>query len=103
MEGLIDLRPTRLNCILQDLFRDPPLDHIWHPYLVIFGHISPYLAIFGIKYPIQDGAAVITDFNSYTLFSVMLVFVVVFLHVLHYESPTLILYKELRSSFFQSL
>ena len=28
-EGPIDLRPTRLNCILQDLFRDIPLDHIW--------------------------------------------------------------------------
>ena len=25
----IDLRPTRLNSILQDLFRDTPLDHIW--------------------------------------------------------------------------
>ena len=29
LEGPIDLRPTRLNCILQDLFRDTPLDHIW--------------------------------------------------------------------------
>ena len=28
LEGPIDLRPTRLNCILQDLFRDTPLDHI---------------------------------------------------------------------------
>ena len=27
LEGLIDLRPTRLNCILHDLFRDTPLDH----------------------------------------------------------------------------
>ena len=26
--GPSDLRPTRLNCILQDLFRDTPLDHI---------------------------------------------------------------------------
>ena len=29
LEGPIDLRPTRLNCILQDLLRDTPLDHIW--------------------------------------------------------------------------
>ena len=29
LEGPIDLRPTRLNCILQDLFRDTPLDHNW--------------------------------------------------------------------------
>ena len=29
LEGPIDLRPTGLNCILQDLFRDTPLDHIW--------------------------------------------------------------------------
>ena len=26
----IDTSSTRLNCILQDLFRDAPLDHIWH-------------------------------------------------------------------------
>ena len=29
LEGPIDLRPMRLNCILQDLFRHTPLDHIW--------------------------------------------------------------------------
>ena len=29
LEVPINLRPTRLNCILQDLFRDTPLDHIW--------------------------------------------------------------------------
>ena len=29
LEGPIDLRPTRLNCILQDLFRDTKLDQIW--------------------------------------------------------------------------
>ena len=29
LEGPIDLRPKRLNCILQDLFRDTPPDHIW--------------------------------------------------------------------------
>ena len=28
LEGPINLRRTRLNCILQDLFRDIPLDHI---------------------------------------------------------------------------
>ena len=27
LEGPIDLRPTRPNCILQDIFRDTPLDH----------------------------------------------------------------------------
>ena len=27
--GPIDARSTRLNCILQDLSRDTPLDHIW--------------------------------------------------------------------------
>ena len=27
--GPTDTRPTHLNCILQDLFRDSPLDHIW--------------------------------------------------------------------------
>ena len=29
LKGPIDQRPTRLNCILQDLFKDTPLDHIW--------------------------------------------------------------------------
>ena len=38
----IDLRPTRLNSILQDLFRKTPLDHIWLTNMrqkCIFGHI----------------------------------------------------------------
>ena len=46
LEGPIDLRPTRLNCILQDLFRDTPLDLIWRAQICtqicifgIFGHI----------------------------------------------------------------
>ena len=46
LEGPIDLRPTRLNCILQDLFRDTPLDHILRAQICtqicifgIFGHI----------------------------------------------------------------
>ena len=30
LEGPTDTRSTPLNCILQDLFRDTPLDHIWH-------------------------------------------------------------------------
>ena len=33
LEGPIDLRPMRLNCILQDLFRDNPLDHIWRAHI----------------------------------------------------------------------
>ena len=28
--GPIDLESMRLNCILQDLFRDTPLDHVWY-------------------------------------------------------------------------
>ena len=30
---------VRLNYILQDLFRDTPLDHIWSAQMCIFGHI----------------------------------------------------------------
>ena len=29
LDGPIDLRTTRLNFFLQDLFRDTPLDQIW--------------------------------------------------------------------------
>ena len=40
-KGPIDLRPARLNCILQDFFRDTPLDDIWriqiHAQTCIFG------------------------------------------------------------------
>ena len=36
LEDPIDLRPTHLNCILQDLFRDTPLDHDWHAQICIF-------------------------------------------------------------------
>ena len=42
LEGPLDLNTTRLNCILQDLFRGTPLDHIWRSQisiLGIFGHI----------------------------------------------------------------
>ena len=38
--GPIDLRSTRLNCILQDLFRDTLLDHIWSAQICIFGQYS---------------------------------------------------------------
>ena len=48
LEGPIDLQPTRLNCILQDLFSDTIIDHIWcaqicakNAYLALFGHIRP--------------------------------------------------------------
>ena len=45
--GPIDTRSMRLDCILQDLFRDTLLDHIWHSQLrtpnIVFGCICPYL------------------------------------------------------------
>ena len=54
MLGPIDTRSTRLNCILQDLSRDTPLDHIARAQICIqicifgiFGHIWPYLAYLG--------------------------------------------------------
>ena len=45
LEGPIDLRPTPLDCILQDLFRDIPLDHIWRAQICAK---NAYLAILGI-------------------------------------------------------
>ena len=45
LKGPIDLRPTGLNCILQDHFRDTPLDHIWRAQICAK---NAYLAIFGI-------------------------------------------------------
>ena len=39
LEGPIDTRSMRLNCILQDLFRDTPLDHIWCAQ--VRAHIQP--------------------------------------------------------------
>ena len=51
LEGPIYLRPTRQNCILQDLFRDTRLDHIWRTQICIFGilghiwHILLFLLI----------------------------------------------------------
>ena len=49
LEGPIHLRPTRLNCILQDLFRDTPLDHIARAQIFPpkYAYLA-YLAIFGI-------------------------------------------------------
>ena len=38
LEGPFDLIPMRLKCILQDLFRKTPLDHIWR---AIICHIWP--------------------------------------------------------------
>ena len=38
--GPINTRSTPLNCILQDLFRDTPLDHIWSAQICIFGKIT---------------------------------------------------------------
>ena len=37
LESPIDLRPTPLNCVLQDLFRDTLLDYIWRAQICIFG------------------------------------------------------------------
>ena len=48
LEGPFDLRPTCLNCILQDIFRDTSLDHIWLAQIctpnTVFGRIWLYLA-----------------------------------------------------------
>ena len=40
LEDSIDLRTTRLNYILQDLFRDIPLDHIWSAQICIFAYLA---------------------------------------------------------------
>ena len=43
--GPIDLKPTRFNCIFQDIFRHTPLYHIWRAQIrapnTIFGIIDP--------------------------------------------------------------
>ena len=36
----MDLRPTRLNCILQDLFRDTPLDHNTRPNMTKYAFLA---------------------------------------------------------------
>ena len=41
--GPIDLRSTRLNCILQDLFRDTPPDHTWRTQIRAQIHQIRYL------------------------------------------------------------
>ena len=43
LDGPIDLRTTRLNFFLQDLFRDTPLDHIWN------AKICAQICIFGLR------------------------------------------------------
>ena len=44
LEGPIDLIPTRLNCILQDLFRDTPLDHnAYYAYMGVYLSASTFL------------------------------------------------------------
>ena len=48
LEGPIDLRTTRLNYILQDLFRDTPLNQIWSAQICIFGQGTRMLKI-GVK------------------------------------------------------
>ena len=47
INGPIDLRTTRLNYILQDLFRDTPLDQIWSAQICIFGQKCIFGRIFG--------------------------------------------------------
>ena len=63
--GPIDTRSMRLNCILQDLFRDTPLDHIWPAQIRaqvcifrIFGHNwgRVYNIILSISFCIQRSA-----------------------------------------------
>ena len=46
--GPIDTRSIRLNCILQDLFRDTPLDHNWHTQ--ISAQIRPNTVFGAAKY-----------------------------------------------------
>ena len=46
--GPIDARSTRLNCIVQDLSRDTPVDHIWRaqicaPNAGIFCNVYEYI------------------------------------------------------------
>ena len=45
--GSFDLRPTSLNCLLQESFRDNPLDHIWRaqkaPKYAKYGQLSTNL------------------------------------------------------------
>ena len=47
--GPIDTRSMRLNCFLQDIFRDAPLDHIWHTQ--IRAQIRPNMpnTVFGVR------------------------------------------------------
>ena len=46
MEGPIDLRPTRLNYMLQDLFRDTPFDHNWRAQICAKNAYLAYLGAY---------------------------------------------------------
>ena len=61
--GAIDTRPMRLNCILQDLIRDIPLDHIWNAQ--IRAQIRPNTPniVFGVR--IWDTLMTITKHGLY--------------------------------------
>ena len=43
----MDTSSMRLKCISQDLFRDTPLDHIWHAQICAPKLYLAYLSIFG--------------------------------------------------------
>ena len=59
LEGPIDLRPTRLNSILQDLFRDTVLDHIgplkYVPKYAKYGKICIFGAYLGAPNMVKWG------------------------------------------------
>ena len=64
MEGPIDLRPAHVNCILQDLFRDTPLDHIWRAQIC---QIWPNMMLKGVWYfDIDDYVQMLTLFSHIT-------------------------------------
>ena len=46
LEGPIDTRSTRLNCILQDLFRDTPLGHSWRAQICAKNAYLAYLGAY---------------------------------------------------------
>ena len=43
------LLTMRLNCILQDLFRDTPLDHIWHAQIRAQFRPNTPNTVFGVR------------------------------------------------------
>ena len=48
LEGPIDLRTTRPNYILQDIFWDNTIDHIWGAQICIFGQIQNFFFWFSL-------------------------------------------------------